>query len=96
MAERAVCPACWHAETRRGRLNGYEPTRDDTQLMSWHVTPMSGGVWHCETCGVTLPPAAAGVLLDAALMASDPDSDSIGDDGVHADVHIALRGGYDD
>jgi hypothetical protein len=96
------CPACWHETTVRSRLDGYEPCHADAHVMDWcspyggargqQVTRWDGGAWSCRVCGLRLSPRDAGVLLDAALMCSDPDCDSI-EDGMHEDARRALRGG---
>jgi hypothetical protein len=94
------CPYCWHEETLKARLNNREPCRDDSSSMYWvkpyggprgqQVTKWDGGRWHCEICDISLTAREAGVFLDAALMNSDPDCDSIVD-GLHQDTHEALK-----
>lgn len=98
-----MCPACWHERTFRARQEDREPCYDDPPLLQWErpyggargqaVYPWDGGVWSCEWCGFRAPPKVAFLLLDAALHLSDPNCDSIGEDGVHADAKAALEGG---
>lgn len=58
------------------------------------LTAGQGGCWECiDGCGLKVTAHEAGVLLSAALTASDPDCDSVDEDGIHADVLIALKGG---
>lgn len=104
---RVICPVCWHEETMRARRLEQEPCRDDVIMMHWRP-PYRGprgpqlqmgwkwdmGGWEClDGCGLRVTAHEAGVLLSAALTASDPDCDSIDEDGVHADALIAWKGG---
>jgi len=106
MAERprAICPVCWHEETMRARRLEQEPCRDDVTMMHWcppyrgprgqQVTKWDMGCWECiDGCGLKVTAHEAGILLSAALVASDPDCDSVDEDGIHADVLNALKGG---
>jgi hypothetical protein len=102
VSRRTLCPVCWNKETLRARLNEREPCRDDPPQMTWHrpyggprgqiVTRWDGGWWACEQCEFRATAHDVGVLLDAALMASDPDCDSIRD-GMHEDARLAFLGG---
>lgn len=91
----------------RARRLEQEPCRDDVIMMHWRP-PYRGprgpqlqmgwkwdmGGWEClDGCGLRVTAHEAGVLLSAALTASDPDCDSVDEDGIHADVLIALKGG---
>lgn len=82
-----------------------------TGLMVWSPGPHRGGacgnpgmpsrwdygVWECGACGLRVTPEEAGILLDAVLRDSDPECDSITDDGsgwcMHADARHALMAG---
>lgn len=99
---KAVCPVCLHKRALQARLGGYEPCFDDGEMMDWHkplggprgqqCSRLDGGFWVCPFCGVILTPEEAGVLLDAVLMVSFPDCDSIVG-GLHTDTREALKGG---
>lgn len=93
---RAICPVCWHEETRRALLHGGEPDHEDAASMLWQE-PHKGvaaqeGHWRCQNCDIVLPPRSAAILLDAVLRVSDPDSDSF-DGESFADAVAAGRGG---
>jgi hypothetical protein len=102
MADSILCPCCHHERTLQARLAGTEAIYDDPALMLWRrpsggirgqvCTEWDGGWWECQACGLRLPPHKAGILLDAALMHSDPSCDSI-TEGVHADTRRAWSGG---
>jgi len=82
--------------------NRRETCHDDTPQMRFsrpyggargqQVTRGDAGWWRCEVCDLSLTPNEAGVLLDAVLMLSEPNCDSI-HDGLHADVQVAFAGG---
>ena len=102
--KKVLCPVCWHEETFRAIRQNGEPVRDDASTMLWHrpeggargqiVTMWDGGHWRCQTCGISLPPRMAGVLIDAVLRVSDPDSDSYDEnEKVFADSVLAIEGG---
>ena len=98
---KTICPYCWHEETLRARLNKREPCRDDAATMYWvkpyggargqQVTKWDGGHWKCKFCEIVLTAREAGIFLDAALMCSDPDCDSITKDGLHKDTEEAFK-----
>jgi len=100
----ALCPVCWHDTTWRAIRQRCEPVRDDTPNMLWNrhcpgtvgtgVTANGGGHWSCPSCGISLPPRIAAVLIDAVLRVSDHDSDSYDYDEEHfADAVLAAVGG---
>jgi len=103
MSKPVMCPSCWHLETFQARHVGREPCRDDPTTLRWEkpyggargqtVTPWDNGGWSCETCGFRAPAEATFLLIDAVLHLSDPDCDSIDDEGIHADAKTALNGG---
>ena len=87
----------------RARMRSESAEIDEFALMRWHppiqragaqvCTRWDQGWWQCEICELRLNPLDAGILIDAALMHYAPDCDSIGNDGIHADTHRALKGG---
>ena len=102
--KKVLCPVCWHEETFRAIRQNDKPVRDNVSTMLWHrpeggargqiVTMWDGGHWRCQTCGISLPPRMAGVLIDAVLRVSDPDSDSYDEnEKVYADSVLAIEGG---
>jgi len=99
-----ICPICFHEETLESRIRGVEAAHDDHVLMRWQrphggprgqvVTRWDEGHWQCPDCDVRLTPRDAGVLVDAVLMLTYPDCDSILAEysGLHADTVRAFRG----
>lgn len=86
---------------------------DDYAVMRWSPGPRRSGaggnpgmpsrwdrgVWECGHCGFRCTPEESGILIDAAIHASDPDCDSITTDAdglrMSDDARRAMRGGRD-
>ena len=104
MKNKVLCPVCWNRETMRARTGQIEPDRDDAASMIYArpyggpkacvVSKWDGGRWSCGACGFEATPNEAGVLLDAVLMVSIPDCDSV-EGGVRIDVTRAFNCGVD-
>ena len=89
-------------DTMRAKALGDEAVRDDNAVMRFRVGSGVGihpslqkrgdvGLWDCYRCSASMTPLEAGIMLDAVLMLSEPDCDSVRD-GMHEDACTALRG----
>lgn len=99
MSNKILCPFCWHEETLKARLSNRECLHDDPAFMLYVrpyggacgqiVTKWDDGHFMCNRCEIRLTQTEAGVFLDAALMCSDPNCDSIREN-MHEDVRTVF------